>query len=269
MNSTGARTTGEIRFEQYLESQGLQFAFEKEYPSKSQRPDYSIEWHPTQIILDVKDFDPPHNILPDGAFDPYPKIRQKIDEGRDKFKQFKEFPCALVLCNLGHPLVDLECADIMLGAMYGNSGFTFPVNTVTGIGDDTKMKRAFLGGGKMIRPHWKAPHNTTISALITLTQISLHYHRMVDILGENAEELAPLEFWRNSENAAQVAAKEFDPESVIQRVVVWHNALARIPFPENLFCGPYDVHFGVRRDNDGAVQRVTYRGSMLPERVHF
>jgi hypothetical protein len=82
-----------------------------------------------------------------GFFGPYTKIREKIDQGRDKFKQFKEFSCGLVLCNLGTPLVDLENADIMLGTTYGDSGFTFPVDTATGIGDASQMKRAFFGTG--------------------------------------------------------------------------------------------------------------------------
>jgi hypothetical protein len=269
MNIAGARTAGEIRFEQYLKSQNLQFAFEKEHPGRSQRPDYSIPWRSREIVLDVKDFDQPHDIVGDGAYDPYVKIREKIEQGRDKFKQFKDFPCALVLCNLGHPLVDLETADIMLGAMYGDSGFSFPVNTVTGIGDATKMTRKFLGRGKMMRPNWKNPQNTTISALVTLTQIRPHYQRMLDTLGGKTQELDMLEAWDECERAAEAAAKEFDPELLIQRVIIWHNAFARIPFPDDLFRGPYDTHFGFRKEEDGAFQCVTYRGTMLPERVEL
>ena len=40
-------------------------------------------------------------------------------------------------------------ARIMLGSMYGNAGFTFPVDTKSGRAAGP-MKRAFLGGGKMI-----------------------------------------------------------------------------------------------------------------------
>ena len=34
-------------------------------------------------------------------------------------------------------------------------------------------------------------------------------------------------------------------ELTLPRVIVWHNAMARIPFPNKLFCGPYDTHFGL------------------------
>ena len=74
----------------------------------------------------MKDFDPPdHFSTGFGAFDPYPPIREKINQGRDKFKQFKEYCCGLVLYNAGQPFVMLEEDHVMLGSMYGDSGFTF------------------------------------------------------------------------------------------------------------------------------------------------
>src|SRR2546428_9005665 len=50
-----SHTHGEILFEQYLESQGLPFEFEKEHAGRSKRPDYTIEWDGKTIIFDVKD----------------------------------------------------------------------------------------------------------------------------------------------------------------------------------------------------------------------
>jgi hypothetical protein len=66
----------------------------------------------------------------------------------------------------------------------------------------------------------------------------------------------------------QRTVPSFDLAWEVQRVVVWQNALARIPFPDELFCGPYDIHFGVLKTEDGVVgQGVTYRGKELPESV--
>jgi hypothetical protein len=127
MSDSSCRTPGEIVFEKYLDSQQITFEFEKEHAGKSQRPDYTIEWEGKTVVFDVKDFDPRKNFrMGFGAFDPYPPIREKIDQGRDKFKQFKEYCCGLVLYNAGQSLVLLENPDIMLGSMYGDSGFTFP-----------------------------------------------------------------------------------------------------------------------------------------------
>jgi len=78
-----SRTHGEILFEQYLESQGLPFEFEKEHPGKSTRPDYTIEWDGKPMLFDVKDFDPPEKFPTGfGFIDPYTRIREKIGQGR-------------------------------------------------------------------------------------------------------------------------------------------------------------------------------------------
>ena len=117
------RTAGETLFERYLQSQRLPFDFEKEHAGKSKRPDYTIEWEGRTVVFDVKDFDPPSRISTGfQQVDPYPRVREKIDQGRDKFKQYKEYCCGLVLHNVGSPFVMLERADFMLGAMYGDSG---------------------------------------------------------------------------------------------------------------------------------------------------
>lgn len=258
------RTSGELLFEQYLKLQNLTFDFEKEHAGKSKCPDYAIEWRGSTVLLDVKDFDAPAEMVKgfSGAFDPYPSIREKIEQGRDKFKQFKDVCCALVLCNLGNPFVMLQDSHIMLGAMYGDSGFTFPVNTKTGIGDASKLRRTFLGKGKMIRPNWSKPQNTTISALITLSTIQPHYVRLVEMIRENRS--------REIEDCQAELERThpgYDPNLTVPRVIVWHNAVARIPFPPDLFCGLYDSHFGVVQEEGNTFQRVTFRGSLLPPSV--
>ncbi len=121
------RTAGEILFEKYLQSQKLSFEFEKECAGKSKRPDYTIEWEGQTVVFDVKDFDPPSRVsMGFQQIDPYTPVREKINQGRDKFKQYKEYCCGLVLHNAGSPFVMLHEPNFMLGAMYGDSGFTFP-----------------------------------------------------------------------------------------------------------------------------------------------
>src|SRR5882762_4395563 len=107
------RTPGEMVFEKCLNLHQIPFEFEKEYLGKSKRPDYTIEWEDRPIVFDVKDFDPPAKLsMGLGAFDPYPPIREKIAEGRKKFKEYKEYRCGLVLFNAGRPLVFLDKPDI-------------------------------------------------------------------------------------------------------------------------------------------------------------
>lgn len=256
-------TQGEILFERYLASQSLPFEFEKEHAGKSRRPDYTIEWKGQTIVFDVKDLDPPEKLsLGFQQFDPYTRIREKIEQGREKFKQYKELCCGLVLYNAGHPLVSLERSDIMLGAMYGDSGFTFPVDMSTGVGDGSKMKQAFLGRGKMIRPKWSQPQNTTISAIITLVRIQPHFLYLLDLVREDPH--------RDNEAEIRSRVPNYDPELEVPRLIVWYNAVARIPFPTDLFCGAYDTHFGIVHIEDRAVtQDVTYEGSGVPDRLRL
>jgi hypothetical protein len=161
-------TTGELLFQEYLHAMRYPFEFEKQFPGKSKRPDYTVTTNGVHLF-DVKDFSP-YMPLGFAAYDPYPRIREKIEEGREKFKQFKEFPCSLVLYNKGNVFVHLESVDIMLGSMYGDSGFTFPVDTKLGRAAGP-LKRAFLGRGKMVRPN--RTQNTTISAVITLRHVAI------------------------------------------------------------------------------------------------
>lgn len=258
-------TQGEIRFERYLRSLFLPFEFEKAHAGKSKRPDYTIEWDGKTVVLDVKDFDPPKS-LPHGfgTFDPYPRIREKIQQGRDKFTQYKKFCCGLVLCNLGDPFVRLDKAEIVLGAMYGDCGFTVPLDAGAGVGDAAKVGWTFLNRGKMIRPHWSQPQNTTISALITLSVIQPHRQLLLE--ASRADRSRSVEEC-NAELEGTI--QDFDPTRQVPRVIVWHNAVARIPFPDDLFCEPYDTHFGIRHDEEGLVQRVTYRGMALPDSVEI
>jgi hypothetical protein len=60
----------------------------------------------------------------------------------------------------------------------------------------------------------------------------------------------------------------FDPDLAVPRVIVWHNAVARMPFPTDLFCGEYDTHYGIVRIVDGTVEQdVTHEGTAVPDRL--
>lgn len=156
------KTIGEVTFEEYLGARGIGFEFEKLLPGKSRPPDYFIR-HDREYLFEVKDFNPTE--VPEwGWYDGYARIRAKIDSAAKKFREYEGWPCSLVLYNNDAPLVELTKPDLVLGAMYGNAGVVIPFDTGTGQGVG-EGRSAFLGGGKMIRPHWKEPENTRISAL--------------------------------------------------------------------------------------------------------
>src|ERR1700674_564912 len=122
-----ARTEGERLFEQYLDEMRYEYEFEKEFKGKKKRPDYTVTKNGGIFLFDSKDFDP--TMPPPGfmQFDPHFRIRQRIDDGRKKFKEFKEFPCCVVLRNTGNAYVDVKSPHTMLGAMYGDAGFKIPI----------------------------------------------------------------------------------------------------------------------------------------------
>ncbi|MGB2633509.1 MAG: hypothetical protein WAM58_06200 [Candidatus Acidiferrum sp.] len=243
-------TIGELLFQDYLDVMQYPYEFEKEFPGKSKRPDYAVSRNGV-FLFDVKDFDENLPLYGGSCYDPHPRIREKIDEGRKKFKQFKEFPCSLVLKNNSNAFVHLESADIMLGAMYGDSGFTYLYSSKGEIAA-WPLKRAFLGRGKMV--HDKQIQNTTISALITLRHVpvGMWQFRAIDRAcpGLRLEETL---------SAAAERFPNFDVGEKQLGVIVWENATARIPLSRELFNGPYDERWGYE---DGH-QTIVYRGTKL------
>ena len=54
-----ARTSGELLFEEYLIAMEYEYEFEKTFPGRSRRPDYTVTRNGV-FLFDVKDFDPVH-----------------------------------------------------------------------------------------------------------------------------------------------------------------------------------------------------------------
>jgi hypothetical protein len=134
------------------------------------------------------------------------------------------------------------------------------VNLTTGVGDASQLKQAFLNRGKMIRPKESKVQNTTLSAIITVVSIQPFLMELTDLMVENPG------FDFEAEMRQKIP--DFDPYLQVSRVIVWHNAVARIPFPANLFRGDYDSHYAVVRRENGAVEQdVTYHGSAVPDRL--
>lgn len=236
------RTKGEQRFETYLRLQGItNYEFEKSHPGKRKRPDYSITLD-REYLFEVKDF-APTDIFTAGAYDPHNRIRQKINQGYKEFKEYKEWPCSLVLYDNNASLIHLESPQIMLGAMYGNYGVSIDFNPELGELDSTTERFEFHSGGKMIRPNWSEPQNTTISAIITLRDVEVGPRKLgvfLERLKKKNRDITP----------AEAFAETFSPDIDFDKhekqlgVIVWENAFARMPFPRNLFCGPYDERWG-------------------------
>jgi protein-tyrosine phosphatase len=247
------RTKGERLFEAYLRLQGItEYEFEKTHQGKRARPDYSVRID-REYLFEVKDFTP-RDILASGAYDPYSRIRQKIDSARKEFREYKELPCCLALYNNNSSLVHLEDPQIMLSAMYGNYGVSMEFNPALGELDPTTQGWEFHEGGKMFRPRTSEPQNTTISALITLRHLEVGLRKLgvfLDRVRKKRPDITPSEAFEETFSPNI----DFDKHERQLGVIIWENAFARIPFPRSLFCGPYDVRWG-RRGNELKIERV-------------
>ncbi len=229
------KTPGELAFEEYLNAQGIAYEHEPPLSFTNKLIDYVVD-HPThgKIYFEVKDINCP---LPAGSFfqfDPYEPIRNHIEEGRRKFKHFADQLCALVLFAPPGSFVNLMEPHVMLGAMYGDLGFTIPVDTETGIGDASQIESKFLvGEGKMVQE--TRYQNTRIAALISLvryhtfTTEAVRYIRSDD--GRSEEE-------RRGDVYSGRAGISQEPTLCC---TVWENATAKRRLPQDLFRGPMDA----------------------------
>jgi hypothetical protein len=254
-------TTSESLFESYLNASGLtDFTFEPAQPNTPKRPDFCVNYRGAQILFEVKQFDQKSSDFDfvGGAYDPYRVVREKIESGRKKFKDLEDHCCVLVLYNNDKPLVELGW-QFVYGAMLGNLGFSMPVNVETGVADESKTHRQFQGGGKMYRYSRKTgeeiqTQNTTISAIVVLRHYMVGSKRFEIAIKRKefhmGRKLELEEFW---EETQRVRGTALDLSLSQIRVVVHENPFARVPFPSELFRGPYDERYsGV----NGRVERV-------------
>jgi hypothetical protein len=239
------RTPGELAFEEYLNAHGIAFEHEPPLSFTNKLVDYVVD-HPThgRIYFEVKDINCPPPAGSFGAFDPYEPIRAHIEEGQRKFKDFADELCALVLFAPLGSFVDLMRPHVMLGAMYGNFGFTFPVNTETGIGDASKIESKFLiGEGKMVRP--SRFQNTRIAALISL--VSYHTYTKEALAYINTDDgRTEAERWDDAFSGRAGISQE--PTLCC---TVWENGTVKRRLPQDLFRGPMDAWWTCAEDHQG------------------
>lgn len=243
--STAPQTPGEAAFEAYLRSQEItDFIHEKEFPGKSKRPDYSVTLVGREHLFEVKDIDsePPGPGF--GFWDPYGPIREKIDQARKKFKEFKDYPCSLVI-HLTQGFALIDDPKVIYGAMHGDPAIEFLVDKEKGRLVPDSQREVFTKDGRMTQPHWKDPQNTTINAIIALRGIRIGEKRFVH------EYLA--QFGGDEAYAHLGDDVGYDKNEIGRGVVVFENVDARVPLDRQLFRGRFDERWGADGD---AVTRI-------------
>jgi hypothetical protein len=250
-NEVQAKTESERLFEIYLQASGyLEFEFEPRISDVAARPDFLVNTTDGIVLFEVKQFQPtPADFqLGGGFYDPYGPIRDKIQEGRKKFREFKQFPCALVLYNTGKPLVDLRW-EFIYGAMLGNLGYSIPFDKVAGrLADKPVLRPVFTQGGEMHREkngEAVEPQNTTISAVVVLELLPVGKKRFEVEAAKKATQLGrELNYEEYFQFVDSSRGTECDVSLRQLRSVTCLNPYRRMPFPEGFFRGPYDESYG-------------------------
>jgi len=247
-----ARTVSERAFEEYLTKRGFPIRYE-ELPAGTTKPvDYTIEFARQTIRLDVKEWEPKGPQRGSGCFDPYEPIREKIEEGRAKFKQYKgrDEPCVLVVCHYGSQLIMLDAMAIF-GAMRGDFGIAIPFNVQTGAGDISTAKSTFLSGGKMIHHTPKGDvrfQNTTISAIAVLSAIDVRARRAGIELSKMQAAAGRSFGLEESFNTLRELYARDQRVHIEHRLVVYDNVDAAVSLPPEFPTGPFDERFGKSGD---------------------
>jgi hypothetical protein len=251
-DSTAPLTPGEVAFEEYLRCQEItDFIHEKDFPGKSKHPDYAIRFREREFLFELKDIntDPP----PVGVaifWDPHAAIREKIDQARKKFKEFKEYPCSLVT-HVTRGLARIDDPVVVFGAMHGNLGFQFLVDTEKGRLVPGAERQVFMKDGRMTRPHWTQPQNTTINAVIALRHIPIGRMRFVhEYLSQFGKT------WTDHIGDDP----GYDQTELGLGVVVFENPDATLPLPRDIFAGRFDERWGPSGDH---LERIFAGGGVL------
>jgi len=256
-----ARNKSELLFEQYLALSGLlDVTFEPQFSGINQKPDFLVNLPDKRSLLfEVKEFRATSDDYRSGggAYDPYAYIREKIDQGREKFKLFKDYCCCLVLFNDNKPLVDLSW-QMVYGAMLGNLGFRFYLGK-DGIKETRPTEQVLTTGGKMLKYQNGSPvrpQNQTISAILVLNFLPvgrIRFDAYIDELEAKRGQQVGVEEYTNL--IEELRGTERDTSLVQLRAVLHENPYARsgLEFPKELCRGPYDERYGTK---DGKIQSL-------------
>jgi hypothetical protein len=228
------KTFGETLFEDYLNAQNIAFEHEPQLPFTSRLIDYVVD-HPIhgRIFLEVKDIEKPNLPRQLAAFDPYDPVRRKIEEAKKKFSDLPDALCALVLA--ARPgICDLQTPHVMLGAMYGDMGFTVPVSREVGGLDPSRIEPRFsFGRGEMKTVH--GLRNTRIAAIISLHEFDT-FPREANLYAERDDGRTKAERW--SDVWGNRAGLRTEPTPC---VTVWENGAAKRKLPRDIFRGEMDA----------------------------
>jgi hypothetical protein len=230
------RTESEEKFEQYLTGQNL--AWGRIPESNRRQPDYTVRHRDANCVFEVKEFDKPET-TPSGGYSPLPPIRDRINRAREKFMDYRNCCCGVVLW--GSKSIHRSAHPFgVFPAAFGEYVDTEPRAFVDAGAEPQSFR--FFGRAALTRTH-----NTTVSAIAILAEYRLNHvwveaAQRVVAKRQRGEETKPGDYIGLCQRIYEQKGLRFSYEGTI-RMIVLENPYARIPFPPDLFVGPFDQHW--------------------------
>ncbi|MGB9067653.1 MAG: hypothetical protein WCC21_03705 [Candidatus Acidiferrales bacterium] len=226
-------TESEKMFERYLNGQNL--AWDRVPETQLKQPDYRVEHNRKPCFFEVKEFSDPAT-KPVGAFSSCPAIQEKLTQARKQFRDYRNYCCAVVLWN-SKSIYRTLLLDTVASGAFGKY-VTVDADPAQDLGANPPRFR-YSGPAEL-----SENENTTISAIVILAPYRLNHlwlemWRIVKTKHNQGKEITPWVQFDILQRLSSERAPSLSYEGTI-RVIVIENPFARIPFPPDLFVGPFD-----------------------------
>lgn len=93
------KNDSETLFEQYLVQNGYGFDHEPTISGKAKKMDHRVIFEGAEVFFEEKEFRESGRMPVDGAFDPYKRIHDKLEESWEQLNEYREYSCSLILYN--------------------------------------------------------------------------------------------------------------------------------------------------------------------------
>jgi len=250
-------TESEVKFEQYLSGQNL--AWTRLPESTRKQADYAVKHRGANCIFEVKEFDGPET-KPTGGYSPLPPIRDRINRAREKFADYRDCCCGVVLWG-SKSIYRTAHQSVVFPAAFGEGVYAEPEDSIDA-GAEAQSFR-FIGKAALT-----PKQNTTISGIVILAKYRLNHvwvdaGRQMVAKRQRGEEIRPGEQFDLCQQIYKEKGLQFSYEGTI-RTIVLENPYARTPFPSDLFVGSFDQHWRLQ----SGWFRLAFIGSEI-ERLKF
>ncbi len=243
--ATSAKTESESAFEQYLSGSRAEWTRISE--ADSPQPDYAVQYAEGTCVFEVKEFGDPKGEQAEelkrvgGGFDPCPPVRKKIYRSRRQFGEYKSHPCVVVLWNSKSILRDIR-PEVVMASAFGQY-----FHTEAGLPGGLGAPSYRFNGPAELRPD----NDTRISAIVILTRYQLNHlwvevDRQLDARKQRGEKIWCGDWFDLLQQVSRERPVTYSYEGTIRTITI-ENPYARIPFPPDLFAGPFDQRW--RKDS--------------------